>query len=742
MKIRVLILVAAALLGGAFCLEAQVPNYVPTNGLVGWWPFNGNANDESGSGNHLVNFGATLTNDRFGNCNMAYNFLPNQYLFKSTPNTNGLNFTWSFWMKKNNSTIQSHTIQEANYGSTSGGGFDCYQNIPQFICQGITTNATNSNAHVTNNVWYHFVVTKNNSTFSIFINGVLSSSGNSNYLGYNQTTWFKIGAGTIDAVSDIDDIGMWNRVLNQSEIFNLYTGNAPFVLNPTPLAAIQGPSIVPVGSTITLTNTTANGTWSSSAPSIATVDANGVVTGVAMGTATINYTVNTICGPQTVSKQINVTSACLPAYVPTNGLVGWWPFCGNANDESGNGNHGTVNGAMLASDRDGVANRAYSFDGVDDFIRVEDSPILDLTNNYSVSFWVNIPDYSPFNAADPLWAAISHPRQSGWATGFEIGVLDGNNNNSFYHTVSLFNPLPNFNTISSNNALNLNTWNNIIVTYNGSQSRLYQNGILENTTTLSYQLANFNTPWFFGKAFEGLGWTRAMKGLLDDIAIYNRALTPQEISDLYTAGCNLSATISPASLDLTPGGNAVFNATAGAGASVQWQTNPSDVGWQNVPNGGAYSGAQSNTLTVSNVQLANHLQPFRVIATVGTCADTSEVAVIQIHDTCTITVNDTVSVSVTDTLYLAAPLGGAGNTVRVFPNATFDHLTIDYGNFALLNGYTLQITNALGQAVFSTPIAQQSSYLDLYAWGGNGTYTLSVLDPQQQQVASRVIVLQ
>jgi hypothetical protein len=41
----------------------------------------------------------------------------------------------------------------------------------------------------------------------------------------------------------------------------------------------------------------------------------------------------------------------VPAYVPTNGLVGWWPFNGNANDESGNGNHGTVNGATLTADR-------------------------------------------------------------------------------------------------------------------------------------------------------------------------------------------------------------------------------------------------------------------------------------------------------------------------------------------------------------------------------------------------------
>ena len=57
------------------------------------------------------------------------------------------------------------------------------------------------------------------------------------------------------------------------------------------------------------------------------------------------------------------TFAQVPSYVPTNGLVGYWPFNGNANDESGNGNNGTVNGATLTSDRFGNANGAYSFNG-------------------------------------------------------------------------------------------------------------------------------------------------------------------------------------------------------------------------------------------------------------------------------------------------------------------------------------------------------------------------------------------
>jgi hypothetical protein len=73
-----------------------------------------------------------------------------------------------------------------------------------------------------------------------------------------------------------------------------------------------------------------------------------------------------------------LAQAQIPSYVPTNGLVGWWPFNGNANDESGNGNHGTVNGATLAADRFGNAGKAYSFDG-DDYINISNPNILNFS---------------------------------------------------------------------------------------------------------------------------------------------------------------------------------------------------------------------------------------------------------------------------------------------------------------------------------------------------------------------------
>ena len=71
---QIYLLLATLLLVHVQVFGQSVPSYVPTNGLVGWWGFNGNANDESGLGNNGTVVGATLTNDRFGNFNGAYRY--------------------------------------------------------------------------------------------------------------------------------------------------------------------------------------------------------------------------------------------------------------------------------------------------------------------------------------------------------------------------------------------------------------------------------------------------------------------------------------------------------------------------------------------------------------------------------------------------------------------------------------------------------------------------------------------
>ncbi len=60
-------------------------------------------------------------------------------------------------------------------------------------------------------------------------------------------------------------------------------------------------------------------------------------------------------------------SAQIPSYIPKTGLVGWWPFNGNANDESGNGNHRVINVAKLTKDRNELISSCYSFNSVKKF---------------------------------------------------------------------------------------------------------------------------------------------------------------------------------------------------------------------------------------------------------------------------------------------------------------------------------------------------------------------------------------
>ena len=76
----------------------------------------------------------------------------------------------------------------------------------------------------------------------------------------------------------------------------------------------------------------------------------------------------------------------VPSYVPSNGLVGWWPFNGNANDESGNGNNGTVNGATLTTDRNGLTNSSYSFSSDNQNITIN-GLYQNGISEYSVSGW-------------------------------------------------------------------------------------------------------------------------------------------------------------------------------------------------------------------------------------------------------------------------------------------------------------------------------------------------------------------
>ena len=446
-----------------------------------------------------------------------------------------------------------------------------------------------------------------------------------------------------------------------------------------------------------------------------------------------------------IFAQFQSFAQIIPAYVPQNGLVGWWPFNGNANDESGNVNNGTVNGATLTNDRFNINNSAYTFNGNGNFIEILNSNVLNPTE-ITISAWYNVSQNYVFGNLTIL-SKQNHINSTSYSYGLGIDSLTQKKSIA-YSTIGCSNQTgfggDGFKVVSTTE---INTWYLISTTINNNGlSKIYINGIeIGSYQGLPFSPCNNSLSdlrighWWNGD-------NQWFNGKIDDIGIWNRALNQQEITSLYT-GCNLNASISPSSLTGQIQQNVLFNGSANSGSFV-WQTNPNDIGWTNVPTNSTYSGQGSSTLGINNLQLSNHNQPFRLIATNGECIDTSDVTFIQILDTCVsnITTYDTILVAVEDTLNINATISSVTpsqtNTFKVYPNPASTQLTIDNGNLSLLNGYTITIQNSLGQEVFNQPITQQVFIIDLNTWTGSGIYHLIILDNLGNVIENKKIVLQ
>jgi hypothetical protein len=233
------------------------------------------------------------------------------------------------------------------------------------------------------------------------------------------------------------------------------------------------------------------------------------------------------------------TFAQIPSYVPSNGLVGWWPFNGNANDESGNGNDGTVNGATLTTDRFGVAAEAYGFNGVSEYILVSHSQSLAITGDMTISLWKkslgNLGNYETF--------INKRSTQSNWNYSFGASHYYGvggcpqevdkyftsrRNNSGLQYELKFTDYL-----VSSDT----NNWTHLVVTINQNTVKFFVNGIETGFSCFGNQ---FNIPSIDVGAPLTIGaslpnFNEYFHGSLDDIGIWNRALTACEIQDLYHA---------------------------------------------------------------------------------------------------------------------------------------------------------------------------------------------------------------
>ena len=390
----------------------------------------------------------------------------------------------------------------------------------------------------------------------------------------------------------------------------------------------------------------------------------------------------------------------VPSYVPTSGLVGWWPFNGNANDESGNGHNGTpMGGVSLTLDRNGVPNTAYSFDGIDDYI-ISPTATGYVSDTISLSFWINYnADFSYFS----LIAFGGSPSiRWGAACGYTtlratVGSVCGGTGSVLSYTTSA-------------------GWHNVVYVIAGTSQDIYYDGIYvgtESNSLMSSLSCDISNLWF---GVDIASAAEYYNGKLDDIGIWNRALDSCEIKDLYFARpgscCHISVSNQPTNSSTTISNTAQFTiASSDSSATYQWQSDLG-VGFQNINSVGQYSGSNKDTLRVANVTMGNNNQPFRCIVSSGACSDTSNAAVLTVINANGI--NET----------------SANNLFTVYPNPAKSQINVKAD--ATLIGSSYTVYNNIGKVTLTGKINAENTVIDL-GHLSSGVYLFSIGDSLKQR---------
>ena len=453
------------------------------NGLMAYYPFNGNDLDSSGNNNNPTFNSATLTADRFGNPNSAYYF-DGTSSYIQIPNSSSLNagntISISVWVKPTGfygGSCQVNYIMQK--GSTTTGGYGL-----EFSSQGYSSGGTcslpldtlhqnfygptayaNSNPYqpyIKENSWYHVVYVFDGSKAKVYINNVLSLTTTENFTSFSNNLpmylgsygdasypyWFK---------GVLDDIRIYKRAIDSSEVRELYTAPNPTV---------------------------------------------------------------------TPSKPLTLKDS----------LIAYYPFTGNDLDSSGYNNNPSFNNAILTTDRFGNANSAYSFNGSNSYIQIPGSTSLNTGPAVSLSLWVKPNGFYTGTCGGNYLLCKGLESETGYGAVFSATAYDnklGINqcnypadtaHQFFYGMITAGSP---------NLFIHTGSWYHLVYTNNGSVSKLYVNDSLISTNSATIK---FNSnDIYLGRYFSIASTPYWLNGVLDDIRIYNRAIDSSEVRELYTA---------------------------------------------------------------------------------------------------------------------------------------------------------------------------------------------------------------
>ena len=217
-------------------------------------------------------------------------------------------------------------------------------------------------------------------------------------------------------------------------------------------------------------------------------------------------------------------NAQLPAYIPADSLTAWYPFSGNANDLGSSGNHGTVTGAQLVSDRFGNEASAYDFFNPNDHILVSAIRQSSFAGNFTITAWVYFRNFS-----------IDYPHLMSGMNNYialhgQGPIYYPDNEKVGFYTTTV--NAGHQGLLVSQQVLTMNSWHHVIINKSGNEVRMYIDNQLAAFNTYDNQPLMEGEGLFLGN-FYGLG--NPVDGKIDDVGIWQRSLSEEEMSAIFNA---------------------------------------------------------------------------------------------------------------------------------------------------------------------------------------------------------------
>jgi parallel beta-helix repeat protein len=457
------------------------------------------------------------------------------------PDNEGLRLqdgTWMAWIRLNSySTSAQSILSKDASGLNYGDGHlliedsaDTYPNKVRFYTSsGATSYDIYSNSVFPLNTYTHVAVIYGSSGLKMYINGVEQTDTDSSTVPVNGSENVVIGASyafSLNFNGTIDDVRIYNRSLSVDQIQLLYE-------NRTDMMHFDETSIGDVWQAcITPNDGTEDGVENCSNTLQIAINNPRIENVVLNSTYGTNYTgenltvyYDSLNDAGLDNKNItnwylngtSITAVNMPFEITGGSNETSW-----AKDYSNNSNHGTVNSASWYPTGGHDGGGAYRFDN-SDYINVPDDPTLDITDAITLAAWVKYDSVGQYDRiVGKFLTSCAYP----WRLyGLELSV-----SNKFCIVTSTSGGTDK-GCLPSTTTATVGPWYHVVGTFNGTHRRIYINGTQQNQAIDSYSFATNNQPFEIGRDNAQCG--EQMNGYIDDVRVYNKSLSPDQVKLLY-----------------------------------------------------------------------------------------------------------------------------------------------------------------------------------------------------------------